>query len=97
MPSVSTAGRDTAPFLSLKMGVGASSCQARNEAQCDIIGGTSLARDRALHAFQVGGAPSDTFGSLAAMAWESRCCGVGFWGFSGILACALGFNGMKLT
>jgi len=54
-------------------------------------------RDPALHASQVGGASSDAFGSLAAMAWESRCCGVGFWGFSEILACALGFDGMKLT
>lgn len=58
-------------------------------------------RDLVLHAFQVGGASSDTFGNLAAMAWESRCCGVGslggFWGFLGILACALGFDEMKLT
>ena len=45
-------------------------------------------RDPTLHAFQVGGASGDAFGSLAAMAWESRCCGVGslgdfrdFWGF----------------
>ena len=34
--------------------------------------------------FQVGGASSDAFGNLAAMAWESRCAVLEAWGILGI-------------